>query len=245
VIHYHGSPITPDADAVRILAGRHAMVSFGCLQQWELALDICQSVTADNGAFPLWRAGKQMPTWQPFYEFVSEWQHHPAFDWALIPDVIDGTEAANDQLIAEWPFGAFGVPIWHLNESIEKLARLCIEWPRVALGSSGAYAQIGTTQWWERMSLAMAAACDGNGQPRARLHGLRMLDPEIFTRFPFASADSTNVARNVGIDGRWRGTYLPPNKAVRGIVLAERIEAHQSAPRWAGYVQPAFELAYS
>lgn len=81
------------------------------------------------------------------------------------------------------------------------------------------------------MGEAMAVACPF-GRPMAKLHGLRILDPEVFTRFPFASADSTNVARNIGVDVKWRGTYLPHNKAVRGIVLAERIESMQSAPAW-------------
>jgi hypothetical protein len=39
-----------------------------------------------------------------------------------------------------------------------------------------------------------------------RLHGLRMLNPEVFSRLPFASADSTNIGRNIGIDQAWRGT---------------------------------------
>ena len=56
-----------------------------------------------------------------------------------------------------------------------------------------------------------------------------MLNPEVFTRLPFASADSTNVGQNVGIDGKWRGTYQPPSKDWRAVVLAERIEANNGA----------------
>ncbi|MHC5537412.1 hypothetical protein ACYOEI_04160 [Singulisphaera rosea] len=59
-----------------------------------------------------------------------------------------------------------------------------------------------------------------------------MLDPKIFSRFPFASADSTNIARNIGIDGKWRGTYTPPNMECRAQVMRERIESHQAAARW-------------
>lgn len=81
------------------------------------------------------------------------------------------------------------------------------------------------------MGQAMEVVCP-SGRPEVKLHGLRMLDPEVFTRFPFSSADSTNVARNIGIDGAWRGTYQPSNKAIRGIVLAERIEAQQSSSTW-------------
>ncbi len=157
---------------------------------------------------------------------------HPSFDFALIPDVIDGTEQENSTLTAIWPLGIqCGVPVWHLHESLPRLRQLCEYWPRVALGSSGEYAQIGTVQWWNRMKEAMDVACPF-GFPLAKLHGLRMLDPEIFSRFPFSSADSTNVARNIGIDQAWRGPDPPANKAGRAVVLADRIESTNSAPEW-------------
>jgi hypothetical protein len=147
----------------------------------------------------------------------------------LIPDVIDGNEAENDALIEEYRDDRDGVPIWHLHESMERLRRLVAEHRRVAFGSSGSYAQIGTDSWWHRMGIAMAHCCDSKGRPFTKLHGLRMLDPRVFRKFPFASADSTNAARNIGLDSRWEGPYAPPSKSGRGIVLAERIEAYQSA----------------
>lgn len=233
MIHYHGTPITPDVAAASVLKGRHAMVSFANPQQLELCLECCQSVVEDNGAFPKWRAGEKVSDWGPYYEWVGESIRHPNFEWALIPDVIDGTEEDNDALIKAWSLGDFGVPVWHLHESLEKLGRLCREWRRVAIGSSGEYANIGTDRWWHRMSEAMNTACP-DGYPLCKLHGLRMLDPFVFTRFPFSSADSTNVARNIGIDSAWRGSYQPANKAGRAVVLADRIEAFNSAPRWNG-----------
>lgn len=53
--------------------------------------------------------------------------------------------------------------------------------------------------------------------------------PEIFTRLPLSSADSTNIARNIGIDSAWTGTYQPPTKEVRALVMRERIESRQSS----------------
>lgn len=232
MIHYHGTPVTPESAMVDILKGRHAMVSFANPMQLDTCLDICQSVTADNGAFPLWMRGQKVDSWEPYYEWLTPVIHHPAFDWALIPDVIDGDEEENRRLVESWPMDRHvGVPVWHLHESMDYLFSLLQWWPRIAIGSSGEHATIGTAKWWTRMGEAMEILCP-DGFPVAKIHGLRMLNPEIFTRFPFASADSTNVARNIGIDGAWRGTYLPPNKAVRGIVIAERIESQQSAPRW-------------
>jgi hypothetical protein len=66
-----------------------------------------------------------------------------------------------------------------------------------------------------------------------------MLNPAVYSRLPLASADSTNVARNIGIDQKWKGTYLPVNRAARAIVLRERIEATQAATFWL----PAFARA--
>lgn len=239
MIHYHGSPITPADAAARILPGRHAMVSFARNEQLPLVAAICQSFVLDNGAFSFWKAqmadGSEKPKhiWNDYYEWVGSWRRHPGFDWAVIPDVIDGSEAENDNLLSEWPFSAWeGVPVWHLNESLSRLQRLATTWPRVAFGSSGRWATVGTSDWWNRMAKAMEVLCDGNGQPVCRLHGLRMLNPKVFTRLPFASADSTNIARNIKYDSAWRGTYTPSSKAVRGIVLAERIEGQQSSERW-------------
>jgi hypothetical protein len=234
MIHYHGTPITPETAAAAIMKGRHAMVSFANPQQIELFLECCQSVSADNGAFPLWKAGEKVVSWDPYYAWVSYLMRHPCFDWALIPDIIDGSEDDNNALISAWPLGStYGVPVWHLHESLEKLRILCEQWPRVAIGSSGEYANIGTDRWWHRMSEAMDVACP-NGYPICKLHGLRMLDPFVYSRFPFSSADSTNVARNIGIDAAWKGPYSPANKAGRGVVLADRIESFNSAPSWSG-----------
>jgi hypothetical protein len=76
----------------------------------------------------------------------------------------------------------------------------------------------------------MNAVCP-DGRPLARLHGLRMLDPAIFTRLPLASADSTNAAVNGGSLDRF-GMYLPPTAAQRSAVIAERIESQNSAAVW-------------
>jgi hypothetical protein len=137
-----------------------------------------------------------------------------------------------------------GVPVWHLHESLDRLGRLVSTFPRIAFGSSGEFAVVGSRSWWHRMAEAMSIACDHDGVPRTKLHGLRMLDPTIFSHLPFASADSTNVARNIGIDLAWRGTYTPASKSMRAAILMERIEMHASARRWCGTngVQQNMEL---
>lgn len=234
MIHYHGCPITPRDAAIQVLSRRHACVSHAYPQQIELVAEVCQSFMLDNGAFSQWKQGFGEINVELFAEFVGRWHRHPGYDWCLIPDVIDGGEDDNDRMIVEWvSFGIHGgVPVWHMHESIDRLVRLCKLYPRVALGSSGEYASVGTVEWWGRMAGAMDAICDTEGRPITKLHGLRMLNPVVFSHLPLASADSCNVARNIGIDDAWRGTYVPASKAERALILAGRIESHASATRW-------------
>lgn len=228
--------MTPTDAAARFFRGRHAMVSFAYAQgrsQLPILAEICQSFALDNGAFTAWKRGEPVTDWNAFYQWVEEWALHPGFDWALIPDVIDGDEDANDWLIDEWPFAeSSGVPVWHLHESIGRLQRLCASWQRVALGSSGEFADVGSRRWWQRMSEALGLVCREDGFPPTKLHGLRMLNPAIFAAVPLSSADSTNVAKNMGLDNRWTGPYVPISPDIRALVIADRIEGQVAASRW-------------
>lgn len=237
MIHYHGLPITPATAARAAVSGGHAFVSFRYPDQLGLALEVCQSFAVDNGAFSAWKSGAPVTDWARYYEWVAELHRYPSFDFAVIPDVIDGSEADNDRLVVEWPWRdakskGVGAPVWHMHESLGRLERLAREWPRVCLGSSGQFSTVGDSRWWNRMAEAMRAVCDRNGNPICKLHGLRMLNPDVFTRLPLGSADSTNIAQNVGIDSAWRGTYTPPSKDIRALVMRERIEASQGLNFW-------------
>lgn len=230
VIHYHGLPINPQTVAATAVTGGHAFVTFADPQPLGIAVTVCQSFAVDNGAFSAWKTGRPVKDWRPFYEWAESCRRIPSCDFAIIPDVIDGDEAANDALLDEWPLPLwFGAPVWHMHESLDRLARLVHQYPRVCIGSSGEYATVGNETWWKRINQAMGAACSVDGRPLCKLHGLRMLNPKVFTRLPFASADSTNIARNVGIDKHWaKGNYLPPTKEARAQVMRSRIEAHNA-----------------
>lgn len=249
MIHYHGTPFSGrDGTGVRCLQARHAMVSFYDTQPLPLVAELCQSFTLDNGAFSAWTNGKEFDV-EGFASWVMEWYRHPGFDWYIMPDVIDGADEENAAMRERWrsmvpgQVWDLGVPVWHLHEKLSTLDYLSRDYGRIAFGSSGDFAEVGTVAWWQRMSEAMDAVCD-KGYPRCRLHGLRMLDPTIFSQFPFASADSTNVARNCGMDTAWNGPYAPPNKYTRAMVMMERIEQHASAARWCKTMggQKNFEL---
>lgn len=230
MIHYHGGPITPDTCAIRAWKGRHAFISFANKSQLGLASEICQSFAVDNGAFTFWGDGKTRMDWNPYYDFVAQLMHHPRFDFAIIPDVIGGGESENDALLAEWPHGkTVGVPVWHMDESNDRLVRLAHEYPRVAIGSCGEFDVRSPSRCVAKLKDAIQQIVTADGYPISKLHGLRMLNKEIFKHVPLSSADSTNVARNIGIDKNWRGAYSPRSKETRASILVERIESFNSS----------------
>lgn len=231
MIHYHGTPIGGSRqDAARFLIGRHALVPFPRRDDMAIVADVCQSFCFDNGAFSVWKRGETLDI-PGYIDWALKWYRHPGFDWALIPDVIEGGEAENDALLADWPPDVEGVPVWHLHESLERLEKLVNSYRTVALGSSGRWKTPGTKDWWSRMTEAMYVACDSDGRPLARLHGLRMLNPKVFTKLPLASADSVNAAVNCGAVDRF-GMYPAPTSSQRAAVIAERIEVNNSAETW-------------
>ena len=224
MICYHGTPLGgPRIDVGRFLKGRHALIPFPRPEDLGVSLSVCQTVVVDNGAFSAWKSGNPVTDWFPYYEWLETFYRHPAFQWAIIPDVIDGDEDDNDILLDEWPSNIEGVPVWHLHESLDRLARLLL-WPRIAFGSSGEYHQPGSPKWERRMIEAMEVCCDENGMMKTKVHGLRMADPRIATRFPFASVDSTNVAQNKG----GIRTYPSPTDIQRAETIAARMEHEQS-----------------
>jgi hypothetical protein len=230
VIHFHGGPITPESCALRAWKGKHAFISFANPDQLPLASEVTQSFALDNGAFSFWTRGQSV-NWCDYYEFVSQWMNHPRFAFAVIPDVIGGTSEENDALLAEWPHGKFvGAPVYHFSEPDERFIRLCHEYPRVCIGSMGEYDAKRPRSCRAKLRDLIKNVVDKNGYPIAKLHGLRMLNKDIFMHVPLSSADSTNVARNIGIDKLWqKSAYAPASKETRAGVLVERIESNNSA----------------
>lgn len=179
----------------------------------------------DNSAFTAWRQGEPITDWNPYFKWCREWGNHPSFQWAIIPDVIDGTEAENDDLIQQWdrsmwnPVYVEGVPVWHLHESLDRLERLVRRFKRVALGSSGDFSQPGNRKWRERMDDAFKVIAP-NGHPLAKIHGLRMMSPYLVERYPFASVDSTNIAQNSSLLSE-----KPLNALQQMVLMSDRIES--------------------
>lgn len=230
MIKYHGTPIGGSrAGAIEFLSGRHALVSFARKDQEYDVAECCESFVLDNGAFTTWRSGGKLDpiAVKDWYESHS-WRS--GFDFCLIPDVIDGTVAENDAMLDAWDTTAESVPVFHCGEPVERLIEMSRTFRKVALGSTSAWPGIGTNGWWHEMAKLMNEFCV-DGVPRCKLHGLRMLDVNVFTKLPLHSADSSNAATN-GHVLRKTGKY-PSMKSWQGSLrIAQKIEHYQSAHKW-------------
>lgn len=215
MIHYHGTPITP-IDALYELRGRCFCVSHQAPQDVKRCHLIGQSVMLDNGAFSKWKAGKDTD-WPSFYRWCEEWLGYPT-TWAVIPDVIDGGSQLQDALVREWPFGDKGAPVWHMDEPISRLLKLCDEWPRVCIGSTDEFAVVLSDSWKARMD-----ECWDEISKRHRflpwVHMLRGMQCSGL-RWPFASVDSTDIARN-----HHRNQNTPRR-------MADKWDAQQTPGKW-------------
>ena len=244
MIKYHGTPIGGTIDEVqRFLPNRHCLVSYHHPDQIDSVAQLSSSFILDNGAFSFWKSGKGDIDFSAYHAFVQSWANHPRLDFCIIPDKIDGTEDDNVNLVTRWlktGSDVESVPVYHYNESLDYLAYLVSHFRTVALGAS-AEAEPNSAEWWKRTSQIMKVACNKAGRPKARLHGLRMLNPDIFTRIPLTSADSTNVAVNSGSINRF-GYYVPPTRSLRAAVIADRIELLNSCSEWTNFEQQQLHL---
>lgn len=190
MIHYHGTPITPKAKLLE-MRGRHFCVSFADPRDLEDCLKIGQSVMLDNGAFTAFTKGKPMDQ-EGFVNWCEEYLAPP--HWAVIPDVIGGSEDEQRKKVKDWHFPKYlSAPVWHLHLSIDYLMELVDLYPKVCFGSSAEFWQIGTKKWEQRMDQAFDALSKRRFMPW--VHGMRMLG-QSGNRWPLASADSSNIARH-------------------------------------------------
>lgn len=186
-----------------LYTNRCALVSFARPEQLKKIIPIAKSVILDNGAYSTYR--KSMKTsvvvdwdkwWTAYYCWILKW--YSRIDWFIIPDVIMGTENENDELINKVPlqFRDKSVPVWHSMESIDRLIKLCNDWPRVAIGLCGEHDRATSKKAKARMEEVFSAIYIENNID-VKIHGLRILDGRVLGKFPFDSGDSTFVALNV------------------------------------------------
>lgn len=217
-VKYHGTPITPNRVLMEEMAGAHFCVSFAAPAQVKLCHELGQSVMLDNGAFSVWKRGIA-PDWAGYHGWCDKWLDYPT-TWAVIPDVIVGDEKDNDLLLKAWPFRDRGAPVYHLHESISRLEWLIGQYPRVCIGSSGDYAEVMSDSWQRRMDEIWRRIGSRRTPNIHMLRGLQL----VRERWPFASVDSTDIARNHNRPGntaakmraRWDAGQCPPKFICRG-----------------------------
>lgn len=202
VVHYHGGPIWGGDEIVSALyKDGGALVSFRRTDQIKKIAKLKCSLVLDNGAFSTWRANNDDDFdwdahWTKYYMFVLKWIGR--IDWFVVPDVIEGTEQENDDLVSKVPSSlkSKAVPVWHSNESISRLLRLCEKFSLVAIGCCGDETIIRSKSWVLKMDEVFNEIYIKRNMD-VNIHGLRMLDGRALSKYPFYSADSTNVAINV------------------------------------------------
>lgn len=216
MIHYHGTPLSPREQLLR-MAGRHFCVSFARDDDLKTVLRIGQSVMFDNGAFSAFTRGEPLDV-KGYYAWLEPMLVPP--HWAVVPDVINGSLQDQYVMLGTWPRQALGydncAAVFHLHEPLEHLYFLCNAYRRVCLGSSGEFWKVGSARWIARMD-AIFNELVKRYRPLPWIHGMRMLG-QVDGGWPFASADSTNVAQN-----------FKPGCAE---CLAARLDEVQPAPLW-------------
>ena len=122
--------------------------------------------------------------------------------------------------MSQWPYlKELSAPVWHMNLSIDWLLEIADTYPRFCFGSSGQYWQIGSDIWARRADEAWNALTKhGHKSWVHMMRGLSLCGDA----WPFASADSTNVARNF----KNKGSETCPER------MARRIDSMQCPIRW-------------
>jgi hypothetical protein len=198
------------------MAGRCFCVPFSDPRDADICQQIGSSIMFDNGAFSAFTKGKVFDE-AGYYAWIEPRLGHP--HWAVVPDVIDGSVDDQRERVARWPFPQWlGAPVWHVALPIDYLMELADSWPRICFGSSGAFWQVGSEAWQRRADEAFNALARRH-RHLPWIHMLRGLNL-VGDRWPFASADSVNVARNF----KCRNTC--PDR------MARNIDARQSSVRW-------------
>lgn len=232
---YHGTPITPQAEFLK-LAGRNFCISYFNRSKVSMpvAEGIASSLMLDNGAYSAWKAKTEFTDdyWRGYHEWCDPLLDRPT-TWAVIPDAILQGSQEQERLVKQWPHGEKGAPVFHLYADfmhpLDRLLRLLDSWPRVCIGwaHDPREYEIGCPMF-ER---SMDAVWNAIVQRHRRTPNVHMFRGTRLVRspWPFASVDSTDVARN----------HNRPQNTARE--MADRWDAAQCPARWtARHPQPDF-----
>ena len=200
------------------MAGKHFCVSFEDHRDIDWCVKNGQSVMLDNGAFSAFTKGKTID-FKAYEEWIEPYLYPP--NWAIIPDVIDGSVEEQKELMKMFSHlpNHLVSPVWHMSLPINWLLELADNFPRFCFGSSGKYWQVGSSVWCRRADEAWNELTKrGHKSWVHMMRGLALCGDV----YPFASADSTNVARNF----KNKGSQICPER------MARRIDSVQSPLKW-------------
>ena len=214
MIHYHGTPISKRNPHLEKLMGKHFCVSYAFPHDQYWCIENAQSIMWDNGAFTTYTKGKDFNV-----EGYMDWLNDKLYaaNWAVVPDVIGGSVEEQENLAGKWRYpDHLSCYVWHMDLPLTYLEKLLDNYPKVAFGSSGEYWNVGSDSWSRRADKAFEVVEKvGNRNWIHMMRGLRLSGK----RWPFASADSTNIARN------HNGSKRSPRKCTKE--MADRIDSVQ------------------
>tara|TARA_R110000823_G_scaffold295274_1_gene414320 strand:- start:285 stop:1034 length:750 start_codon:yes stop_codon:yes gene_type:complete len=227
----HGTPITPKR-LLPQLKGKSFCVSYMHPEQLNETIELVgdnEVLILDNGAFTAWKKGITLDDawWDGFYAWANAAMDKCPQAVCVIPDVINGNEADNLQLIADaikgnkikYPERAMA--IWHMNESFEQLEKLFRIFNFIGFGSCG---EVDITKnkpgsaYIAKIKQAWAFMAYWENKyniDKPWIHMMRGLG--VLHKIGFDSADSCNIAMN-----HWRNK----NNVVHHVAqFADRLEA--------------------
>lgn len=170
-------------------------VSFAEPRDADWCLKHAQLIMWDNGAYSIYTrtGGKDRLDTDAYYDWLENKMFHPHF--AIVPDVIGGTEEENDQLSWNWPFNPkHSAIVYHFGESKDRLRRIIDEWPRFAIGGSVGENNPGTDSWKRELDSIWNVVEKSNAHPM--VHMMRAHSEASMGGWPFYSADSASWARH-------------------------------------------------
>jgi hypothetical protein len=220
-----GTPITPKR-ILESLAGSSFCVSHYRPDDLEDAIRLVgqdEILLLDNGAFSYWRKGGRICR-REFWTWANEIQRRSPQAVAVIPDVIGGDELENLVELswalregwAEFPERTMA--IWHMDESLDQLAKFCRLVNFVGIGSCQEFDIQRRRPAFRARILEASQVIDQVEREHNRrpwIHLMRGLG--IYNELArFDSADSTNVAVN-------HSRYKAEHGDDRGRYLADRV----------------------
>lgn len=161
---FHVTPITPNAALMDVCKGRNLLISMYRPDQLTRALELTSEsgmIMGDHGRFSTWiaamKAGREwceddVPR-SVYYEWLEPWIWRPNAS-AIMPDIPGAPSQINDGELLDWPFPIEkGLPVYHMDGPISRLARLLEKYPLVCMGWIGDPKKepVGCERFWHRV----------------------------------------------------------------------------------------------